>query len=87
MRSRSTTPLPRDYSSIDTEDDERVSFVNVYLKEFGGAFIWVLLLEWKHKFRPTKIGVDTQIKNRGLDLGSTGVALMCQLGSLIRFYT
>jgi hypothetical protein len=41
-----------------------------------GAFVLGLLLECKHKFGPTKLEVDTQIKNGGLDLGATaGVAL------------
>ena len=33
------TPLPRDYSSVDKEDDERVPFVSVYLKEFEGLHL------------------------------------------------
>jgi hypothetical protein len=34
-----------------------------------GTFVWVLLPELERKFRPTKVGVGTQIENRGSDLG------------------
>jgi hypothetical protein len=32
-------------------------------------FVWVLLPELERKFRPTKVGVSTQIENRVSDLG------------------
>jgi hypothetical protein len=52
------------------------SHVSVTMERNLEAFIWVPLLEWKHKFGPTKMGVGTQIENGGPDLGATaGVAL------------
>ena len=33
------------------------------------AFVLRLLLKWKHKFKPTKIGLATQIKNEEPYLG------------------
>jgi hypothetical protein len=35
-------------------NDREVPCVTSYGKKFG-AFIWELLVEWKYKFRPTKI--------------------------------
>jgi hypothetical protein len=51
------------------------SHVSMVVGKNLGAFVWVLPLEWKHKFGPTKMGVSTQIENGGPDLAATaGVA-------------
>lgn len=50
---------------------ERVPFVSVYLKEFGGLYLGATAGVEVYKFRPTKTRVGTQIKNGSLDLEST----------------